>query len=95
MRKNLYQAKDNVGRALVGPIFAERDDAPAVRTFTDAFRDERTMFYSHPEDFDLLCLGEYDDSDGTMLVGTGEYPRVVVTGRAIVAKSKEASNESE
>lgn len=88
MRKMIFQARDNAGLCMVGPMFAERVEAPAIRLFTDAFRDEKSMFSQHPADFDLLCLGEYDDTDGRILIGDGEYPKVVITGRSIL----EASN---
>lgn len=90
MRKMLFQARDNVARSMVGPIFSERVEAPAIRMFTDAIGDSKTMFSQHPADFDLLCIGEYDDSDGVILVGDGSYPKVVISG-ASVLEAREAA----
>ena len=88
MRKMLFQAYDNVSMSMVGNIFADRVEAPAIRSFTDAFKTPDSLFAAHPADFDLICIGEYDDSDGRILIGDGQYPKVIVTGKSIL----EASN---
>lgn len=91
MRKMLFQMYDRAGRCMIGPILTERVEAPAIRMISDAFRDPKSLFHNHPGDYELHVLGEYDDSDGRILIGSGEYPRCVITGVAIM----EAMNGAE
>jgi len=38
--------------------------AMGERTFSDIINDETTLLYTHPGDFDLYCLGEFDTETG-------------------------------
>lgn len=76
MKRRMYQLRDVVAGCLVGPILLERNDAPAVRSFYMAFEDPKSTLGQHPEDYELLCLGEYDDEvgvtePGVALIATG------------------------
>lgn len=76
MRRRMYQLRDVVAGCLVGPIILERNDAPAVRSFYMAFEDPKSTLSAAPQDYELLCLGEYDDEVGVTEPGIS----VVATG---------------
>lgn len=73
----LYQIRDLVGQSVVGPIITAHHPAAAVRHFTDLLADKNTMLASHPEDYELLHLGEQDETTGDI---TSMRPNVVLTG---------------
>lgn len=75
--QRLYQVRDNKAERTFGPILAAYADAAAIRIFSDAMRDPKTTLAQHPEDFDLLYLGEQDEQTGTIL---GITPTPVLTG---------------
>lgn len=51
--------------AYATPFFA-RSKGEALRSFEDACRDEKLPFKSHPGDFSLYMVGEFDDNDGVV-----------------------------
>lgn len=53
----IYAVLDTVSSSLFGGLHLHKADAAAVRMFTDALTDERTLIAKHPADFDLICLG--------------------------------------
>lgn len=55
--KNIYAIKDNVARAIVGPLICENADAVAIRMFSDLLGDKTLTIGQHPGDYDLLQLG--------------------------------------
>lgn len=78
---NLYQVMDNKAANVMGPVMNTPADAVAIRHFTDALRDNKSMLGQHPEDFDLLCLGSQEETTGEITPYIGG-PRVVLTGKA-------------
>lgn len=90
MSKHLYQVYDKVSQTVIGPILVEPHAAPAIRQFHDALSAPGSMLGSHPEDFDLLELGEVKEN-GLILPVLGESPITVATGAAWAA-AKEKSN---
>ena len=48
------------------PPFFVKTKNEAIRAFKDAVSDSRSPFHSHPEDFTLFLVGEFDDSTGTI-----------------------------
>lgn len=89
MRRRMYQVRDLVAGVLVGPVLLERSDAPAVRSFYLAFDDPKSMFAQFPKDYELCCLGEYDDE-----VGVTEPAFSVVASGVDWLKERERSSES-
>lgn len=90
MSKHLYQVFDKCSGCVVGPILAEPHAAPAIRQFHDALASPGSVLGSHPEDFDLLELGEINDK-GLILPVLGDSPLIVATGAAWAA-AKEKNN---
>lgn len=76
MRRRMYQLRDKVAACLVGPILLERSDPPAVRMFYAGCEDPQSNLSKSPKDYELVCLGEYDDEVGV----TEPCMEVVATG---------------
>ncbi|WNK13916.1 MAG: nonstructural protein [Microvirus sp.] len=82
----IYAIRDTLAQALVGGLHLFKHDAAAVRFFTDVISDAQTMLHRHPNDHELICLGEVCDSGKDMSVdGFVGGPVVVITGSAWVA----------
>lgn len=79
-RVRLYQMRDRVAGGMLSGVLLERSDAAAIRGFADAVSDVRTPMAKHPEDYDMMFLGEQED-DGTLLPVVP--PILVVTGQAV------------
>lgn len=48
------------------PFFA-LNAGMALRSFEDMVNNDQTTLFLHPEDYSLICLGEYDDSVGVIV----------------------------
>lgn len=48
-----------------GPPWTAPTVGMAVRHFSDACNDSRSHFSRHPGDYKLVCLGSFDDSNGS------------------------------
>lgn len=58
--------RDVAVNAFNHPMFFRTKDE-ARRSFGDAVADTKTDFFKHRDDFDMWCLGEWDDI-GTLIV---------------------------
>lgn len=76
--KRLYQVYDIVAGTVIGGIVQETNDAPAIRSFTDALRNKDSILAQHPEDYQLLLLGEQFSSG---LINPLPNPEVILTGK--------------
>ena len=65
MKKQIYSVYDNIAGTWMDPFYAV-NKATALRTFSDASNDERSLFNKHPTDFVLYHVGEWDDQKGTI-----------------------------
>lgn len=97
MKKGLYVIRDNVAGAAAGPVMTFAHDAVAVREFRDIALNEKSSLHAHLEDYDLVCVGEFDAEQ--CIVGHeqaaagGAVPnRVVLSGAALKA-SRERQDE--
>lgn len=77
-RAGLYTVLDIISRQLIGGIQLHRHPAAAVRMFTDALKDPKTILAAHPEDFELILVGYMSDDDQTI----EPMNAVVLEGRA-------------
>lgn len=59
----VYSVFDKVGNFYCTPFFCV-SDAVASRMFGDAVLDPNTNLHMHPGDYDLYCLGTFDDAIG-------------------------------
>lgn len=89
----MYQVRDKVARCMQGPIICEREDPAAVRMFYQACSDKNGQIGKYPADFEFLCLGEIDDTDGVILVDAeGLYPVSVASGAGFLAEASNAES---
>lgn len=76
---NVMSVYDSVAQYFGSP-FVVKSVGEAERSFIDACADDRTAFFSHPEDYRLMRIGNFNDSDGLIesctpvLVRTGVKP---------------------
>lgn len=63
MELRVYSIRDSKGE-IFAPPFLKKTHGEAERDFTTLTRDEKSMVYKYPEDFDLWYLGTFDDNSG-------------------------------
>lgn len=73
----VYAVRDDKAACFAPPFFMQRD-GQAVRAFSDAVNDRSTMLSRHPGDYQLYCLGRYDDNTGQF---ENELPRLIGAAR--------------
>lgn len=66
MRLMMCSVFDSKVGAYATPFFC-RTKGEAIRSFTDACKDDKLPFKAHPADYRLIFLGEFDDNSGAML----------------------------
>lgn len=64
MKKNIYSIKDKLTGFM--NITLDTNDMTAKRNFGYAVEKSQTNINYRPSDFDLYCLGVFDDVDGTI-----------------------------
>lgn len=84
MRQGLYCVYDGKMLLYSMPFFSP-SDAAAVRTFSDAVKQEGSLLSRHPEDFVLMRLCDVEDSTGC--VTAPATPVDVVQGRSFVKEA--------
>uniref|UniRef100_A0AAU8B1F3 Nonstructural protein n=1 Tax=Dulem virus 149 TaxID=3145626 RepID=A0AAU8B1F3_9VIRU len=60
-----FSVYDKKSESFNTPFFAPTYGV-AVRSFTDLALNRETVVGQHPEDFDLYCVGSFDDSTGNV-----------------------------
>lgn len=61
-----YSVYDNKAVAFLPPFFMF-NDAVACRAFSDAVNDPSHQFHKNPTDYNLFCVGSFDDSTGVLV----------------------------
>ena len=82
MNVNLYVIYDRVAESVQGGVHCFPHDAVAVRFFRDVMDAPDTSLNKHPQDYDLLGIGQFDVSVPCVLP---EVSRTILTGASIVA----------
>lgn len=78
----LYAVRDTVAQDVIGGVHLSSHDAPMIRLFTDGLADPQTSLNKHPQDFELIALGELlVEGDHVELSGY-DRARVVLSGAA-------------
>lgn len=85
MIHNVYAVFDHCAKAFLPP-FLLRNDGQAVRAFKDCVNSKSHQFSEHPEDYQLFCLGTFDDTLGDF---TNQEPgaRNLGNGLALVTRT--------
>lgn len=63
MKLQIYAVYDKKAESFNSPVFFQ-NDALAQRGYQTVCRDKSTLFYSHPQDFQLYHVGDWDDREG-------------------------------
>lgn len=63
------------------PMFV-RSKAEAIRSFLDATSDPNIAISKHPGDYQLFCLGSFDDQTGRLEPAT--VPELLIAGESAV-----------
>lgn len=79
MQLQTYAVFDVKAQAYAQPFFAA-NHAVAIRNFEGAVRSGNNQLGTHPEDFSLWHLGEYDDETGTF--ANLQHPSQLLTALA-------------
>lgn len=66
MKNNVYTVRDNKAEAYLTPFFM-RSDGEAKRALIASSEDIKSNFNKYPEDFSLWKLGEYEDTNGSLI----------------------------
>lgn len=74
----IYAIFDTVGGLYLGGLQLHKHPAAASRVFDDLARDDKTIVGRHPDDFQLVHLGNLEDNHS---VSGFECPYVVLTGK--------------
>lgn len=78
----LYAIRDKVAGQIIGGIWLHRNDAAAIRMFTDVAQDQQSMIHRHTTDFELVKLGELNND--TSVDGLRE-PQLILDGSTLNA----------
>lgn len=62
----MYSVYDNRAEIFNAPFFIP-SEGQAIRDFGDLVRDPQSRVSKHPDDYNLVYLGVFDDSTGTVL----------------------------
>lgn len=76
MKYNVYVIRDDRTDSFLTPTI-DVNDRTAARNFEHALRQPSSLFNSHPQDFVLYCVAEYDDKTAGLVPCT---PRLVIGG---------------
>lgn len=76
--KFLYAIRDNVANEMSHNVYSHTGDPSAIRMFVDALTDQQSVIAKHPKDFDLILIGQFDETTGHVDGGIG--PALVLTG---------------
>lgn len=63
MKLKIYTIFDRKALAFAQPFFLVNDDV-AKRSFQMAVKDPQSQIADSPHDYELLCIGMWDDQDG-------------------------------
>lgn len=83
MKYGLYAIKD--AKSTFMPCNVDFNDACAIRNFEHAVRQPDSLLASHPNDYSLCKVGEYDNENGVIIP---EIPFVILTDAAAVLRKE-------
>lgn len=62
----IFSVWDSKTEAYMQPFFSPTIGS-GIRAFTDAAADPNSMIHKHAADFQLHCIGQFDDATGTLI----------------------------
>ena len=69
MKVRIYGFHDRASQSFIGDtagLVLFKHDAVALRSFGDLCRQEGSIFAKHPQDYELISLGEFDTETGIL-----------------------------
>jgi len=85
MKVRIYGFHDKAAETFIGDtagLVLFKHDAVALRTFGDLVRQDGSIFQKHPEDFELITLGEFDTDTG--IIEPWAAPAVLATAAQVL-----------
>lgn len=83
MKLYVCAVRDRAVDAFGVPFFCKAV-GEAARSFDDEVNRAESVFYSHPDDYDLYLLGTYDDATGAMDCNS---PSMLSVGKSVSRKT--------
>lgn len=74
----VFSVYDEKAGAYLQPFFSV-NSAVAIRNFSSACKDQKSLFFAHPEDYTLFFLGTWDPSTGSLV----QAEHVLPLGKAV------------
>lgn len=86
---SIYIIWDTVAQdVLMGAAFLHHHNASAIRMFRDMYADERSPVHKHPEDFELVYLGQLA---GCQIRPDSITAEIILTGKQLHASLTQES----
>lgn len=88
MLRRIYAIYDKVAEDISGPAITCRNEAEAVRLFTELLNRKDSTIGAHPKDHDLIWLGDIisKHTEGVQLdAARGESGQIVMSGETWAA----------
>lgn len=85
MKVRIYGFHDRASQSFIGDtagLVLFKHDAVALRTFGDLCRQEGSIFGKHPQDYELVSLGEFDTESGEIKPWVA--PTVIATAAQVL-----------
>lgn len=85
--KGIYAVRDKPAEMYLS-LHVAVAAAVAMRGFSDECHRKDSVMGAHPEDFELHCLGEFDEGKGTLV--SYERPMMVLAASDVIRKAPES-----
>lgn len=80
MKSKIFSIRDNKVSVYHCPFFHE-NEIIAVRTLGMAVTDQKLHLAKFPEDYELFCLGEFDDISGKFTIY--DNPKFIISAQTV------------
>jgi hypothetical protein len=88
MNKKMYTVYDLKAQVHNNPM-VQNNHAEAMRTFAQLSTDPKVSVSHHPEDYQLCCVGEYDEYTGKII----GYGSIEILAKAVDFVEKKVNQE--
>lgn len=89
MNVRIYGFHDRKAQVFIGDaagLVLFKNDVVALRQFADLCRQDQSMFARHPQDYELVSLGEFDSESG--VITPWAAPAVLATAAQVLEEPK-------
>ena len=92
MKLKIYSIRDAKAEVFNRPFFLHTH-GEAERAFAQNAAEPKSMINQYPEDYDLYCIGEFDDQTGKIEPLTA--PHHMISAFQLVSKTKQKKHSEE